>query len=171
MKRTIREIMTEFRHVSIPRDYVFDVFPFMRPRQFSIASSDKVSLSRMLWVHRESSLSGPSTTDTSLCRDRQIPDKTQGSAQGCLYKLLVNTETRFSRISDLHSTGWYTSHAGAKLNIEIQRGLINLPPSVNTPIICVGPGTGVASMRAIIEERLSLGSQCMLHFSHGWNPG
>lgn len=37
--------------------------------------------------------------------------------------------------------------------------MINLPPSVNTPIICVGPGTGVASMRAIIEERLSLGSQ------------
>lgn len=42
VKRTIREIMTEFRHVSIPRDYVFDMFPFMRPRQFSIASSDKV---------------------------------------------------------------------------------------------------------------------------------
>ncbi|KXN90414.1 NADPH-dependent diflavin oxidoreductase 1 [Leucoagaricus sp. SymC.cos] len=41
VRRTIREIMTEFRYVLIPKDYVFDVFPFMRPRQFSIASSAK----------------------------------------------------------------------------------------------------------------------------------
>jgi sulfite reductase alpha subunit-like flavoprotein len=52
-------------------------------------------------------------------------------------------------------------HSGAKLNIEIQKGLITLPPSINIPIICVGPGTGVAPMRAIIEERLNLLAECM----------
>jgi hypothetical protein len=42
VKRTIREILAEFRNVKIPIEYIFDVFPPMRPRQFSIASSGKV---------------------------------------------------------------------------------------------------------------------------------
>ena len=42
-RRTIREVMEEFRSARIPREYVFDVFPPLRPRQFSIASSIKVN--------------------------------------------------------------------------------------------------------------------------------
>ena len=42
VKRTIKEILSEFHHVVIPLDYIFDVFPPLRPRQFSIASSVKV---------------------------------------------------------------------------------------------------------------------------------
>jgi len=43
VKRTILEVLADFRHVKIPRDYIFDVFPPLRPREFSIASSIKVS--------------------------------------------------------------------------------------------------------------------------------
>jgi len=39
LRRTIREVVAEFRSVSVPRDYIFDVFPPLRPREFSIASS------------------------------------------------------------------------------------------------------------------------------------
>lgn len=39
VRRTIKEVLAEFRHVRIPLDYVFDVFPPLRPRHFSIASS------------------------------------------------------------------------------------------------------------------------------------
>jgi len=42
VRRTIAEVMTEFREVKIPRDYIFDAFPPLRPREFSIASSIKV---------------------------------------------------------------------------------------------------------------------------------
>lgn len=42
VKRTIREVLAEFRSLRIPREYVFDVFPLLRPREFSIASSSKV---------------------------------------------------------------------------------------------------------------------------------
>ena len=41
-RRMIREVLEEFRSARIPREYVFDVFPPLRPRQFSIASSCKV---------------------------------------------------------------------------------------------------------------------------------
>lgn len=44
----MHEVLDEFRHVSIPKEYVFDVFPSLRPRQFSIASSVKV----LLLLHR-----------------------------------------------------------------------------------------------------------------------
>lgn len=32
-------MVAEFRSVRVPRDYIFDVFPPLRPREFSIASS------------------------------------------------------------------------------------------------------------------------------------
>lgn len=42
MRRTIREVLDDFHSVRIPREYIFDVFPPMRTRSFSIASSIKV---------------------------------------------------------------------------------------------------------------------------------
>ncbi|KAJ3563104.1 hypothetical protein NP233_g9156 [Leucocoprinus birnbaumii] len=127
VKRTIREILTEFRGVSktIPRDYVFDVFPFMRPRQFSIASSSKEHPNQ---IHL------------------------------CIAIVKYRTKLKVPRkgvctsyLSDLKP--------GTKLDIQIQKGLIALPESINTPIICIGPGTGIAPMRSIIQERIKLGSQ------------
>jgi len=43
VRRTIQEVLTEFRSAKIPKEYIFDLFPPMRPREFSIASSIKVS--------------------------------------------------------------------------------------------------------------------------------
>jgi hypothetical protein len=45
VKRTIWEVLSEFRSARIPREYVFDLFPPLRPREFSIASSIEVSSS------------------------------------------------------------------------------------------------------------------------------
>ena len=42
VRRTILEVLAEFSHVKIPQDYIFDIFPPLRPREFSIASSIKV---------------------------------------------------------------------------------------------------------------------------------
>ena len=41
-RRTILEVLLDFRHTKVPREYIFDLFPLMRPREFSIASSIKV---------------------------------------------------------------------------------------------------------------------------------
>ncbi|KAG6878057.1 hypothetical protein C0993_000380 [Termitomyces sp. T159_Od127] len=123
-RRTIHEIMTEFRNVRIPRDYVFDLLPPLRPRQFSIASSSK-----------------------------KHPD----SLQLCIAIVKYRTMLKIPR------RGICTSYlAGLKpgdtLRVGIQKGLITLPPSSSTPVICVGPGTGVAPMRALIQERVHDGS-------------
>jgi len=39
VRRTIREVLSEFRSVRVPRDRIFDLFPPLRPREFSIASA------------------------------------------------------------------------------------------------------------------------------------
>ncbi|KAG5351497.1 hypothetical protein C0989_006232 [Termitomyces sp. Mn162] len=132
-RRTIHEIMTEFRHVRIPRDYVFDLLPPLRPRQFSIASSLK---------------------------------KHPNSIQLCIAIVKYRTMLKVPR------RGICTSYLaglepGDTLRVGIQKGLITMPPSPSTPVICVGPGTGVAPMRAVIEERVHDGSSSVNHLYFG----
>ena len=45
------------------------------------------------------------------------------------------------------------------MRITIQKGLISLPNDPKTPVICVGPGTGIAPMRAVIEDRIHTGCE------------
>lgn len=54
-------------------------------------------------------------------------------------------------------TAFYAT-SGDRLRISVEKGLIKLPEDLTAPIICVGPGTGVAPMRSVIEERVDAGS-------------
>jgi len=47
---------------------------------------------------------------------------------------------------------------GSTIQIEFKKGFIRLPKNPETPLICIGPGTGVAPMRSVIEDRLHGGS-------------
>lgn len=42
------------------------------------------------------------------------------------------------------------------LTIGVRKGFVSIPEDPQTPIICVGPGTGIAPMRSIIEQRIHL---------------
>ncbi|KTW28730.1 uncharacterized protein T551_02580 [Pneumocystis jirovecii RU7] len=46
-RRTILEVIQDFWPVNVPLDYIFDVFPVMRGRKFSIASSWRVNPGRI----------------------------------------------------------------------------------------------------------------------------
>lgn len=140
---------------------MFDVFPFLRPRQFSIASSAKVRANgehnpgfaflTSLQAHKR---------QVHLCA-AIVKYKTQLKVprKGVCTTYLSNLGPG-KLIFYIHAVHLKQTTIGSKLQVEIQRGLLKLPPSINTPVICVGPGTGIAPMRAIIEERLNLGSQC-----------
>lgn len=47
---------------------------------------------------------------------------------------------------------------GTRLPIELSDPTLFLPPTPNTPVILVGPGTGVAPMRAFLEARVAQGA-------------
>ena len=48
---------------------------------------------------------------------------------------------------------------GDTIFVGVSKGFVALPDDSDTPIICVGPGTGVAPMRAVIQHRLKLGAK------------
>ncbi|KAF8532599.1 riboflavin synthase domain-like protein [Gautieria morchelliformis] len=124
VRRTIREVISEFRSLRVPKEYIFDLFPPLRPRQFSIASSEKA-------------------------HQRQV--------HLCVAIVQYRTKLRIPRRGVC--TMYLSSLAeGSRIPLKIEEGLIRLPPDPATPIICVGPGTGIAPMRAMIEERVHDGA-------------
>ncbi|KIL59244.1 hypothetical protein M378DRAFT_188018 [Amanita muscaria Koide BX008] len=124
VKRTIKEILIDFHHVKIPKCYIFDAFPSLRPRQFSIASSVKVH---------------------------------PGQIQLCIAIVKYRTQLRLPR-RGVCTTYISELKPGDKLFVGIQKGFFQLPTQKDTPIICVGPGTGVAPIRSLIEQRIHDGS-------------
>ncbi|KAJ3811563.1 riboflavin synthase domain-like protein [Lentinula aff. lateritia] len=120
VRRTIQEVLSEFRNVRIPMNYMFDMFPPLRPRQFSIASSLK---------------------------------KNPHSIHICVAMVKYKTKLKIPR-RGVCSTYLSRLRPGHQLRIRTLKGFMRLPADSDIPIICVGPGTGVAPMRAVIEERI-----------------
>jgi sulfite reductase alpha subunit-like flavoprotein len=119
VRRSIKEILDDFHSVKIPIEYVFDVFPPLRPREFSIASSVK-----------------------------KHPHKIQ------LCVAIINYKTRLKAPRKGICTSYMADlNIGDSLFIGTRRGFIP-KLDMTKPIIGIGPGTGLAPVRAIVEERL-----------------
>lgn len=43
-RRTVAEVLFDFKSAEIPLEYILDVFPVIQPRSFSIASSPQVNI-------------------------------------------------------------------------------------------------------------------------------
>ena len=115
VRRTIAEVLYEFRDVSIPPDRVCDVFPTLRPRQFSIASKPhphRIQLAVAIVEYRT-----------------RLRDPRRGVCTAWMARLPPGPSTR--------------------IPVRITRGTLTMPASPEAPIILVGPGTGVAPLRAI----------------------
>ncbi|KAL6308957.1 hypothetical protein BKA93DRAFT_487479 [Sparassis latifolia] len=74
-----------------------------------------------------------------VCRNGSLQDDAQGAPEGRVHELA-------------------RALAGDKLRVGIRKGLFSLPEHAHTSVICVGPGTGIAPRRALIEERVFAGS-------------
>ncbi|KAH7334940.1 riboflavin synthase domain-like protein [Rhizoctonia solani] len=131
VRRTILEVLLEFRSAVVPKEYIADLFPELRPRQFSIASS--------LNAH---------PSEIHLC------------------VAIVNYRTKLRIPRKGVCTSWLARlEPGTVLKVGLKRGTMRLPGDHEKPIILVGPGTGVAPMRAMIEERVAQGAtENMLYF-------
>lgn len=49
-------------------------------------------------------------------------------------------------------------YIGDKVEIRIKKAFFTVPMNPDIPVICVGPGTGIAPARGIVEERIALGA-------------
>lgn len=126
VRRTILEVLEEFGTVEFSAAYLLDVVPFIKPREFSVAS-DRAYLQ---WR-------------------RPGPPRVQ------LAVAIVKYKTRLREPRRGVCTAWLsTLPTGAVVPYTLTRGSLRLPPRGDTPVVYVGPGTGVAPMRAFLQSRL-----------------
>jgi sulfite reductase alpha subunit-like flavoprotein len=160
VRRTILEVLQDFRHVSIPLDYIFDVFPLIRPRQFSIASSSRHARSKPLVPSSGTKhVNGEREAHLSVEMDLCVAIVSYKTRLKIPRRGLCTTWLASLEPSSKDSDGLLTTPT--TLRIGIRKGAMRLPEPKEdakaVPVICVGPGTGVAPMRAIIQERIARG--------------
>ncbi|KAH0173773.1 riboflavin synthase domain-like protein, partial [Aureobasidium melanogenum] len=127
-RRTILEIMPEFPSVKIPWEYALNIIPIMRGRQFSIASGGTL---------------------------KRFED---GDTRVQLLVAIANPPNPIIKLRKRYGvcTRYIaTLQAGQQLSLTIQPGYLNVSQDeVNSPVLMIGPGTGVAPMRSMVYERL-----------------
>ncbi|KAF1997070.1 sulfite reductase flavo protein alpha-component [Amniculicola lignicola CBS 123094] len=124
-RRSIVEVLQEFDSISIPWQRVCSIIPSIRGRQFSIASAQP-----------------PASAADSRTRIE-------------LLIAIVKYRTVIKRIRQGVCTRYIASlTAGNDITVTLQRGGLGVKKSeTGTPVVMVGPGTGVAPMRALIYQR------------------
>eukprot|EP00112_Aurelia_sp_Birch-Aquarium-sp1_P018730 Seg4510.1 transcript_id=Seg4510.1/GoldUCD/mRNA.D3Y31 product="NADPH-dependent diflavin oxidoreductase 1" protein_id=Seg4510.1/GoldUCD/D3Y31 len=130
-KRNYFEVLQDFPVAasSVPMEYLLDLIPSMKPRAFSIASAQ-------------------------IAHQNEIH----------ILMAVVKYKTNMHRPRLGVCSNWLASlvedNAGnLRIPIWISKGTVTLPKNPETPIIMVGPGTGVAPFRAFIEYRVEQGAK------------
>ncbi|QIX01012.1 hypothetical protein AMS68_006529 [Peltaster fructicola] len=127
-KRTILEVMMDFTTVKIPWQYALSTLPVMRGRQFSIAS-------------------GGDHTKDDLGRTRVE-----------LLVAIVDPPSpiiKWRRRYGVCTRYMLCLQAGQQIRIQLQPGYLDVQPNeLNHPVVMIGPGTGIAPMRAMVQQRL-----------------
>jgi sulfite reductase alpha subunit-like flavoprotein len=142
--------MYEFRAAKVPIEYCMDLLPAMVQRGFSVASASNVRPPSypLLLVPTSYPQVHPKHVD--------------------LLVAIVNYKSTMSVPRTGVCTDWISRlKTGTRVPMRIVDGTLVLPALVNgvaPPLIMVGPGTGVAPFRALVEERTRLGQDENLVF-------
>ncbi|KAK4246418.1 hypothetical protein C7999DRAFT_42110 [Corynascus novoguineensis] len=133
-RRTILELLRDFAGVKIPYNRVFDLFPVIRGREFSVCNG------------------GESLNEVK----HEFHFKIEILVALVEYKTIIRKPRQ-----GLCSR--YLKHLppGTKLGVRLKPSSANLVPNqaaAKRPLIAIGTGTGVAPIRAVIQERDSFDS-------------
>ncbi|GJJ75223.1 hypothetical protein EMPS_07581 [Entomortierella parvispora] len=185
MKRTLFEVLQDFKDVKVPLNYMLDLFPIIMPRSFSIASAPLVSVQEQHSHADSNSVNGEHNQQQVIHTTNG--DLTQGNVDGELeWKVelcvaIVHYKTKLWKWRTGICTKWLKSltavadqelpeaettpqtyesgeikevKSPSQFWIRLQRGTLKLPKDPNVPLICIGPGTGVAPMRSFLHHRI-----------------
>ncbi|KAF2624803.1 sulfite reductase flavo protein alpha-component [Macroventuria anomochaeta] len=134
-RRSILEVLQEFESVKIPWQRVCSIIPTLRGRQFSIASA-------MTEI--------PTT----------VGDK-GSSTRVELLIAIVKYKTVIKRIRQGVATRYIASFTpNQRITVTLSRGGLGVTQKeLGRPVVMIGPGTGVAPMRALIQQRIQWRAQ------------
>lgn len=129
---------------SVPFVFLVELMPSLQPRYYSISSS---SLSEKTSIHV-----------TAVVEVEKFDDHiVSGVATNLLKDIEVHQNaTKFAHNINYDLKGPKNKFSGFKLPVHVRRSTFKLPSNPGTPVILVGPGTGVAPMRGFVRERTRL---------------
>jgi len=125
--RHLGHILTDLPSCKPPIDHVLELLPRLQPRFYSIASSGKVH-----------------PTSIHICGvvvEYKIPDGR------------TNLGVATTWLKEKLPVGEGEDRLGPKVPVYVRRSTFRLPNRPQTPVIMIGPGTGLAPFRGFIQER------------------
>ena len=133
--RHITHILEDLPHCKPPIDHVMELLPRLQARFYSISSSSR--------LHKQS----VHVTAVVVEYDTPTGRRNNGVATTWLKPMIpVPTDNEIP-------TERGDNHPVHKVPIYIRRSQFRLPNRPQTPVIMVGPGTGLAPFRGFIQER------------------
>ncbi|KAL2884826.1 NADPH--cytochrome P450 reductase [Ceratocystis lukuohia] len=119
----------------------------LQPRYYSISSSSEV---------QPKSISITAVVESFAVPGRKENDFFSGVTTNYLAAISDqknNAENASQSACNYEVDGPRGKYAGAHVPIHVRHSNFKMPSNPSKPIICIGPGTGVAPMRAFIQER------------------
>ncbi|OQR94143.1 NADPH-cytochrome P450 reductase [Thraustotheca clavata] len=143
--RTFADVIEAFPSLNIPLTSFIHIVPSLQPRYYTISSSSKVHSNR---IHVTLGVIESKMNDGRLFRgvcsnflsNMELPNSNQEK---------VKRPNPYGEQGRKQVRQWPTSR------VTIRKSTFKLPSDPSTPIIMVGPGTGIAPMRAFLQERES----------------
>ncbi|KAM9207594.1 NADPH-dependent diflavin oxidoreductase 1 isoform 2-T2 [Dugong dugon] len=175
-RRTILEVLCDFPHTAgaVPPDYLLDLIPPIRPRAFSITSSLLALPGRLqilvAVVQYRTRLKEPRRGLCSCWLASLDPGQggplllgeggcwRPGSLLPHVARPVLGWGAYGPQSGSVASSCHLLSAAGPiRVPLWVRSGGLTFPKTSDTPVVMVGPGTGVAPFRAAIQERVARG--------------
>ncbi|GME91798.1 unnamed protein product [[Candida] boidinii] len=143
----LQKLSNNLKWDKIPIEFLIENIPHLQPRYYSISSS---SLSEKQTIHI-----------TAVVENEKPNSKIDHSVTGVTTNLLWNIEIAQNKLNNDYKpsvtydlNGPRNLFNSFKLPIHIRRSTFKLPTNPSTPIILIGPGTGIAPFRGFIREKV-----------------
>lgn len=128
----------------VPFVFLIELISSLQPRYYSISSSSsteksKIHITAVVETEKLNDVMVTGVT-TNLLKHIEVEQQGEKDNLSCHYDL-QGPSKKFSNY---------------KLPIHVRRSTFKLPSNPSTPIILVGPGTGIAPMRGFIREKVNM---------------
>ncbi|DAZ99033.1 TPA: hypothetical protein N0F65_010919, partial [Lagenidium giganteum] len=143
-ERSYVDVIEHFASVKLSLAALLEIVPFMQPRYYTISSSSLVNPQRVhITVSVLSNQKDDGRVFNGVC-STHLAD---------LKSLDGHTDKKKKRDSRPGEQGVKQPRDWPTAQIFIRASTFRLPANTETPIVLIGPGTGIAPMRAFLHER------------------
>lgn len=154
-RRSLLEVLQDFGSAQPPLERLLEAAPLLQARQFSLASAPAAHGSRAAMLAAVVAWKTPSNRP----RKGLVTNWLSGLQAACTAAAAADRECGEVQATSSSGTGGQAAAAAAKVPVWIDRGAFKLPPGEETPLLLVGPGTGVAPFRSFCWHRAATSQQ------------